>query len=76
MQRKKCTNRINYKDIIANVDNHKCPGPNLCTAATTCYEEKVRRSICLDCWLGAMEEQKIEVIVEGEYANELNSRNS
>ena len=76
MRRKKCTNRINYKDIIANVDKHECPGLYLCTVATTCYEEKVRRSICLDCWLGAMGERKIEVINEGEYAHELNSRNS
>ena len=76
MQRKKCTNKINYKDIIANVDNHKCPGPYLCTVATTCYEDKVRRSMCLNCWLSAMEEQKIEVIIEGEFANELNSRSS
>ena len=65
---------MNYKDIIANVDKNKCPGSYLCTVATTCYEEKVRRQMCLDCWLSATEEQKIEVINEGEYINELNSR--
>ena len=65
---------MNYKDIIKNVDEHRCPGERFCVIATTCYEEKVRRSICLDCWLSAMEERKIEVISEGECANELNSR--
>lgn len=61
-------NTIKYEDIIKSVDKHSCPGVFLCRVATTCYEESKRRAICLDCWMKTMEERKVEVIYEGEYA--------
>ena len=61
-------NKIRYEDIIKSVDKQSCPGVFICRVATTCYEENRRRAICLDCWMKTMEERKVEVIYEGEYA--------
>ena len=69
-------NKIRYEDIIKSVDKHSCPGMFMCTVATTYYEEGKRRAICLDCWMKTMEERKVEVIYEGEYAaRNVSSRN-
>ena len=62
------TNTISYKQIVESVDKHSCPGMFMCIVATTGYEEGRRRAICLDCWMKTMEERKVEVIYEGEYA--------